>query len=442
MSSMQAMHRLHLIYSFARFSLGARCVFGRRRTTQEDSDATLEIGADAARRSRGVTDAGADRLPVVLVTGFLGSGKTTLVNRLLKSHRYERAAVVVNEFGEVSVDHLLVDAPRRRTRIIDAGCVCGHVHEEVATSLLDLLDHRASHADARFDRVLIETSGLADPVPIIQILLADAAVSAAFELRTVVTVCDGVHGVAQLGAHEESMKQAAVADVLVLSKGDLAGGDALATLSRRLASLNPGARQCAATYGELDLSLLDAGGYAIDARSADAKTWLSDPRYATATPAASQDPSIRTFGLVHDGEITVPGLVLWMNLLAGFRGAGLLRVKGILNVEGQPYAVHAVQSVLSEPVALERWPDGDDRRSRLVFITRGIAPEDVKRTFATLAFEGGREQRNLTIRPETYARFKQTMVVFRAGARQASKAPASRDGARPRVTASRVTPNT
>ncbi|HSU42798.1 MAG TPA: GTP-binding protein, partial [Casimicrobiaceae bacterium] len=248
--------------------------------------------------------------------------------------------------------------------------------------------------------------------------------------------------VAQLDAHEQSLKQAAVADVLVLSKRDLAGDDGLAALSQRLASLNPGARQCPATHGELDLSLLDAGGYAIDARSAEAKTWLSDPRYATATPAASHDRSLRTFSLTHDGEITVPGLVLWMNLLAGFRGAGLLRVKGILNVEGRPYAVHAVQTVLSEPVPLERWPDGDDRRSRLVFITRGIAPEDVKRTFATLAFEGGREKRNLTIRPETYARFKQTMEVFRAGARQAGKAPASREHARPGVTPPRITPNT
>jgi G3E family GTPase len=382
------------------------------------------------------------RLPVILVTGFLGSGKTTLVNRILKSQRYARAAVVVNEFGQVSVDHLLVDAPPRRTRIIDAGCVCGHVHEEVATSLLDLLDHRASDDDAHFDRVLIETSGLADPVPIIQILLADTAVSAAFELRTVVTVCDGVHGVAQLDAHEQSLKQAAVADVLVLSKRDLVGEEGLTALSGRLASINPGARQCAATHGEIDPSQIDAGGYAIDARTADAKAWLFDPRYASATPAASHDASLRTFSLTHDGDITVPGLVLWMHLLAGFRGAGLLRVKGVLNVEGRPYAVHAVQTVLSEPVPLDRWPDGDDRRSRLVFITRGIAPEDVKRTFATLAFEGAREKRNLTIRPEAYARFKQTMEVFRSGARRASKAPASRDRTSPGATPARITLNT
>jgi G3E family GTPase len=370
--------------------------------------------------------AGSTRLPVVLVTGFLGSGKTTLVNRMLKSHPYARAAVVVNEFGEVSVDHLLIDAPRQRTRIIDGGCVCGHVHEEVATSLLDLLDHRTARGETAFDRVLIETSGLADPVPIIQILLTDPAVACAFELQTVVTVCDGVHGVAHLDMHDASVKQAAVADVLAVSKGDIAGDDAMDALSHRLASLNPGALQRRVVQGELDLAVLDRSGYAVSARSEDARSWLLDRTYASVVPPAARDASIRSFTLTHDGPITVPGLVLWMNLLAGFRGAGLLRVKGILNVEGRPYAVHAVQTVLSEPVALDRWPEDDDRRSRLVFITRGIAPEEVTSTFAALAFEGGRDRRNLEIRPQTYARFKETMEVFRQGAQRASKAPPPR----------------
>ena len=150
------------------------------------------------------------RIPVVIVTGFLGSGKTTLVNRLLKDRAYSRAAVVVNEFGDVSVDHVLMAAPPKRLRVIDSGCLCGHVHEEVATRLFDLLDHRTRGGDADFDGVLIETSGLADPVPIIQIILTDTAAARAFELRSVVTVCDGVHGAMQLDTHEESVKQAAV----------------------------------------------------------------------------------------------------------------------------------------------------------------------------------------------------------------------------------------
>jgi len=365
------------------------------------------------------------RLPVVLVTGYLGSGKTTLVNRLLKTAAYARAAVVVNEFGEVSVDHVLLDAPPRRTRIVDSGCICGHVHEEIATSLLDLLERRRPGTDADFDHVLIETSGLADPVPIIQILLADPVVARAFELRTVITVCDGVHGLAHLDAHDESLKQAAVADVLVLTKGDLADEAMTARLARRLSDVNPGALQCPAVLGDLDPRVLARNGYAIEARSADAQAWLADARYAKNVAPASADPAIRSFTLTHDEPVTVPGLVLWMNLLAGFRGAALLRVKGIVNVEGRPYAVQAVQTVLSEPVPLPQWPDGD-RRSRLVFITRGLPEEQVRRTFATLSFEGGRSRRNLTIRPDTYARFKQSMEIFREGARAASKAPLHR----------------
>lgn len=365
------------------------------------------------------------RLPVVLVTGYLGSGKTTLVNRLLKTAAYARAAVVVNEFGEVSVDHVLLDAPPRRTRIVDAGCICGHVHEEIATSLLDLLERRRPGTDADFDHVLIETSGLADPVPIIQILLADPLVARAFALRTVITVCDGVHGAAHLDAHDESLKQAAVADVLVLTKGDLAEPAAMARLARRLSDVNPGALQCTAVQGDLDPRVLARNGYAIGERGADAQAWLADACYAKNVAPASTDPAIDSFTLTHDAPVTVPGLVLWMNLLAGFRGAALLRVKGIVNVEGRPYAVQAVQTVLSEPVPLARWPD-DERRSRLVFITRGISEEQVRRTFATLSFEGGRAARNLTIRPDTYARFKQSMEVFREGARAASKAPTQR----------------
>ena len=151
--------------------------------------------------------------------------------------------------------------------------------------------------------------------------------------------------------------------------------------------------------------------------------WLNDRSYSAVTSARvrrSHHPDVHA---THDGPATVPGLVVWMNLLAGFRGGGLLRVKGIVNVEGRPYAVQAVQTIVSEPVPLEEWPADHDRRSRLVFITRGISPEAVQRTFSAFAFEGGRDRRNLVIRPETYAHFKQAMEVFREGARRSPKAP-------------------
>jgi G3E family GTPase len=354
------------------------------------------------------------RVPVLLVTGFLGSGKTTLVNRLLKTRAFARAAVVVNEYGEVSIDHVLVTAPRRLMRVVDSGCLCGHVHEEIATSLLDLYRRRDHAPDLDFDFVLIEMSGLADPVPVIQLLLTDHHVSSVFELRTVITLADGVHGIGQLARHPESVKQAAVADTIVVSKTDVADSATLETLAVELAAINPGARQLRIAHGNVDPErILGQPGFDVSARSAAARGWLNDQSYAATIAPASADPAMSTFALSYDEEITLPGFVLWMNLLAGFRGAGLLRVKGIVNVEGQPYAVQAVQTIVSEPVALDAWPDGDDRRSRLVFITRGIDADDIRRTFATFKFDAGRAPRNMIIDPETYQRFRATIELFR-----------------------------
>jgi G3E family GTPase len=360
----------------------------------------------------------APRVPVLLVTGFLGSGKTTLVNRLLKARAFARAAVVVNEFGEVSIDHVLVEAPRHRMRVIDGGCLCGHVHEGVASSLLDLYAKRDRDPASDFDFVLVEMSGLADPVPVIQLLLTDRHVSEVYRLKTVVAVADGVHGLGQLGQHQESIKQAAVADTIVISKTDRADLGQLDALAAELRALNPAARQLRAAHGAVKAEyILDHAGFDAAARSDAARGWLGDASYAVTTPAASTDPSIATFTLTYDEEITLPGFVLWMNLLAGFRAAGLLRVKGIVNVEGRPYAVQAVQTVVSEPVALEGWPEGDDRRSRLVFITRGVNAADIERTFTAFRFNEGRAPRNMTISPQTYARFRDTIELFRTSPR-------------------------
>jgi len=361
------------------------------------------------------------RVPVLLVTGFLGSGKTTLVNHLLKLGAFTRAAVVVNEYGEVSVDHLLVRAPRYRMRVIDSGCLCGHVHDEIASSMLDLYARRGSAPGRDFDCVLIEMSGLADPVPVIQLLLTDRHVSALFELKTVIAVADGLNGTDQLRDHPESVKQSAVADCIILSKTDLADIARLDALSVELKALNPGARQLRVAQGNVTAAeILDNAGFDVAARGEAARCWLNDRSYAATVAPAAADPTIATFALTYDEEITLPGFVLWMNLLAGFRGSGLLRVKGIVNVEGKLYAVQAVQTVVSEPVALDAWPDANDHRSRLVFITRGIDAADIRRTFETFRFDAGRAPRNMTIDPETYARFRHTVELFRTSPRAAA----------------------
>jgi len=312
-----------------------------------------------------------------------------------------------------------VEAPRYRMRVVDSGCLCGHVHEEIASSLIDLYVKRERDPKLDFDCVLIEMSGLADPVPVIQALLTDRHVSPLYELKTVIGVTDGVHGVEYLARHPESVKQAALVDTIVISKTDVADADALDALAARLTTINPGARQMRVAHGAvLATDILDHAGFDIGGRSAAVRLYLPPGSSCGAGLSGIGDLAFSTFALTYDEEITLPGFVLWINLLAGFRGAGLLRVKGIVNVEGKPYVVQAVQTIISEPEPLEAWPEGDDRRSRLVFITHGIDAADIERTFSAFRFEGGRGRRNMTINPETYARFRETIELFRTSPRR------------------------
>lgn len=351
-------------------------------------------------------------VPVWLITGFLGSGKTTLVNRLLKDASLSQAAVVVGEYGEVGVDHVLVEAPQKRVRLVDSGCICGHVHDEIAARLLDLDAARDDGPEHQFDCVLIETSGLADPVPIVQLLLTDDAIVGRFVLRSVITVVDGLMGEESLARHPESAKQLAVADTVVVSKTDLADAATIDSLRHRVSALNPGARQFTAARGQVDSdALLEASAWSASVRPRESRAWLEELLKAAAVPA-EPDPQIRTLSLVHEGEVTRPGLVLWLNLLAGFRGAGLLRVKGIVNVEGRPVAIHAVQRVISEPVELEDWPDAE-RRTRLVVIARGMQEADIQATFEAFRIEAGRDRRNTVLRPERYREFQRVIQAFR-----------------------------
>jgi G3E family GTPase len=314
-------------------------------------------------------------IPVTVLTGFLGSGKTTLLARLLRHPELADTAVIVNEFGEIGLDHLLVEKGEENVVLLDSGCLCCTVSNSLAETLADL-DFRAARGDIPpFRRAVIETTGLADPAPIIQMLMTHSLVRARYALDGVVATVDGVLGAAQLAAHEEALGQAALADRIVVTKGDLAAPAALGALRRRLAVLNPGARVSEAVQGGIDpAEIVDIGLFDIAHRSLAVARWLRDE----ALPHRLDEPHpqherIHSFAVYLDRPADWAGYAAWVGALRNLRGPDLLRIKGLLAIEdaARPYVVQSVQHVFSPPLRLPGWPS-PDRRSRLVFIVRDI----------------------------------------------------------------------
>jgi G3E family GTPase len=318
-------------------------------------------------------------VPISVITGFLGSGKTTLLAKLLRDPALARTAVIINEFGAVGLDHLLVEASDEEIVSLDSGCVCCTVRGDLVRTARDLLARRAVGAVVAFERIVIETTGLADPAPILQALMTDPALADTLCLESVIATVDAAAGAATLDAHPESVKQAAVADRIVVTKTDLTD-PAANGLAERLHALNPRALQLTAVHGAVDASrLFDGGLYDPAARGPDVRRWLATetvPYDPADHDHTRHDAAVTSFCLRRSAPLRAVTLTLFLELLAEHCGARLLRLKGLVDVlesPGRPAVIHGVQHVFHPPTWLDAWPDGD-HTTRIVVIALGLDP--------------------------------------------------------------------
>ncbi len=359
--------------------------------------------------------------PVSVITGFLGSGKTTLLSRLLADSRMNKAAVIINEFGEVGLDHVLVTAPREDVVLLSSGCLCCSLRGDLVNTLTSLFNERACGEIPAFDRVLVETTGLADPAPVLLTVSADERLSEVFHIERVITTADATHGLSQLESQPESVKQACVADVILVTKTDLADVKALAALRTRLGRLNPLAPSYDVVQGEIDPGILFNFADPGAARTRDF-AGLADMMSDAPGPPRHHDhhhndeshthAGIRTFSVVRDEPVTVSGLEVWMGLLRDVKGPSLLRIKGIVNIGGRPIVIQAVQHMFHPPSELPKWPD-DDRRSRIVFITRDLERAEIERTLDALSLDMAASVQGSSINPDAFRQFVAAASKFR-----------------------------
>lgn len=378
-------------------------------------------------------------IPVSIITGFLGAGKSTLLNRLLKDRQLSDCAVIINEFGDVGIDHMLVETSGDQMVELSDGCLCCTVRGELVDTLASFIDMMQTGKMKPISRVVIETTGLADPVPVLQSVIGNPVLAQNFHLDGVVTVIDALNGMPSLDNHEEARRQAAVADRLVISKTTMAEASDVNALAARLMTINPNARIVDADGEEAGkAALLQAGYFDVTAKSPDVARWLAQEDKASEHHHGHEhgdhahhehdhhhghdhhghhahgqhahddvnrhDASIRSFSIVHDQPIDRNAVAMFVDLLRSAHGEKLLRMKAIVMLSddpSRPLVLHAAQSTLHPPARLEAWP-GEDRRTRLVLITKDLEEDFVRDLFDAFIGKprvGGADRAALTDNP-------------------------------------------
>ncbi len=329
-------------------------------------------------------DALSGKFPVSVITGFLGSGKTTLINKLLKRPDMNRVAVIVNEFGEQAIDNDLVEVSSEQMMLLNNGCLCCVLRGDLQETLRDLFVKRRNGDIIDFTRVVIETTGLADPAPVMQTLMTDDMLLANYRLDCVVTLADAVNGIEQLDTMQEPVKQAALADRIVITKSDIAGEETTAKLEARLRALNPQAPIKRALNGEIELEfLINVGLRNVKGKLEDIERWMGEPDEHG--EHHRHDEKVKSFSLRFTEPMTWNSFSQTMEVLSTLRGSDMLRVKGLINVTDHkgPMVIQGVQHLFHPPVELNEWPS-DDHSTRIVFITRNIPRETVANLFAAI----------------------------------------------------------